>query len=478
MEFISNKSNILSLNLLTQLVMTDINNSPLTSKPQITFFCQTRKSLVQKSHTNFASGIIEIIGTKSIETDISSNLVNPTYSYNLKEIPVDILEQAIIIVDSIDSIEYICLELNDQKINLTPDYIKVYSTVCSKLIFTNSCISIPLNLHDFIVFDKIMDIERCTQYLPICNSDIKTAKISIKSKTSPKLKIKCSVVDSDERRKLFLLNYFNCKTRSQNLQLVPDTESMYVVKTHCNTVTVGIKLPDGLDLDKLESIEIHTNKNKIVLTPNILKLYDQTQEQIIFGNMIKIKVYVGYYLTVGEFKIKINLNSQEQDVQVYSCINILDYDRKFIVSLNEKYTSFFQEHVFDKYNQIQIIEQSQYHLTQLFVFDPLKDTNSILNVNLQNINKTNVTGSVGLVESVIYSNVTDACDSVIYQQSLYKKVFPKYFTIGYSLESSVLQPSGGLNIVAGSKLNLIPIDPSAKSNDQIHVIVCGYKYEI
>lgn len=459
MELISNQDKILTAHLFAQLYKYDIYDIPISGNPIITYFGQ--KSLpYQKSHTNFASGII---GIEYVENNDS------TYLYNLKDISADILEQAIIIVDSINSIENICLEINNQKVHLTPDYIKVYSTVCSKLIFTTSThtyISLPLILYDLIRFYGLSLSQ--IKYLPIINPEIKTVKLIVKSKTIPELKVKCSVIDTEERRKYLQFKNFDCK--SQNFELLPDNDLMYTIKTYSNIVSVGIKLLYGFD--SLESIEIYYRSNKIILTPNILTLYDQIQEQIIFGNIIKIKAIFGFDLGSrgAEFKIKINLKKEHlNQVQIYSCTYSSDINLNSIISFNEKFISFYQEYIFDKSNQIQITEKSQYHMTELFIFDKSKDINSILNVNLQYINNLN---------QIVYSNITDSHESILYQQSLYNKVLPKYFTIGFGMSAHSFQPSGELNISAGSKLKLITIDPTNESNGPIHVIICGYKSEI
>lgn len=464
----------MSNHLLQQLVKYDEYDIPMSANPQITYFKIDRKtSLTNKRHTNFASGIIPI--EKSLKSSETK------YIFEVGQIS-DIFDSLTIVVHSVDFfniLKNISLSICGQQINLSPEYLQIYSKICSDIIYTSDTstyITLPLSKYDFFKSKDISNDSKniiyqwLTRFDCLYDStnpfvsvqiDLK-APMDISVANSIELKLSVSELDSEERRNIA----FNITNQKYNiipseLECFCTSGIKYPINLELNIIVLGIELPDGFE--SLESIQIYTKKNIITLTPNIIKMFNQMYSQIIFDNVIKLRGLIN--TTDREFKIQINTIQPNNQYKLYHCTKSDDTTtNNFIFAINDEFTTFYKEYTFEHNQPIQIKEESQYHLTELQI---LQSDIKISNVNLKIKDDTEV-----------YNNIIiDANESIINQKKKYNQISPNYFTISFALNpTKIYQPTSHYNISPYNVLEVLTVFDT-KNTDKIHMIASGYQSE-
>jgi hypothetical protein len=448
--------------LLTQLVKYDKYSVPFCGNPEITFFSQMRNvSVKSRRHTNFVCGIVPIVSSNGYKFDLTAQ--------------TDILQNVIIQIDksdSFESLQMIRLTIGSCTAVLTPEYIKMYSTICKKIILNSTpgadlLISIPLSSYNYFYSPEEKYQNKSSIY------PWETFKIPISItvfgnfKKPVEVKLFGSVLDTEERGKIAKTfetnNNFYDSLAPMYSSLIPIDlivlEQEIQIIPHINVITWGIELSNGFE--SLESIEINTGKNKIVLTPNIIQMYNKMYDQIIFGSVIKIRGLINKSLNKNQiYKIKVNTLNKTKS-RIFTCIDTANQTKNFIFTINDSFSSFFKEYIFSPGEQIIVNPKSQYHLVSMQIFSD-QDINPITSINLQIGDE--------------YSVITDLNDSQLFQQELFCKLDPKYFTICFALIPIELsQPTGEFNVSSSDILKLLAIN--SNPTKQIHLIISGYQSE-
>jgi hypothetical protein len=190
-------------------------------------------------------------------------------------------------------------------------------------------------------------------------------------------------------------------------------------------------------------------------------MYNKMYDQIIFGSVIKIRGLINKSLNKNQiYKIKVNTLNKTKS-RIFTCIDTANQTKNFIFTINDSFSSFFKEYIFSPGEQIIVNPKSQYHLVSMQIFSD-QDINPITSINLQIGDE--------------YSVITDLNDSQLFQQELFCKLDPKYFTICFALIPIELsQPTGEFNVSSSDILKLLAIN--SNPTKQIHLIISGYQSE-
>lgn len=293
--------------LLRQLVNYGGEDIPITGNPQVTFFAHNIGPKFYR-YTHFTYGMISLISTIINETKCTYN-----YDTYKNEISFDTLNEFVIIIDKFNDLKKIDLFIGElDKITLIPEYIKIYNIVCKKIIFeTDLFCTIIINPINFLYSSNYTS----SIFTALPMLAIKKFSIDIYSLNSEKtqLKIKCCLLDSEERGKIGIVNNIYdpniiCIEYPKNYDVYNLLQNNFFIKT--NTIVVRIK-----DLNLLESVEILIDNNKIELSMNIIKIYDFLYDQIIFKYndeyLIKLNYYIFLDTEPDKFSVKINYKKTE-----------------------------------------------------------------------------------------------------------------------------------------------------------------------
>lgn len=510
-------------NLLRQLVNYGGEDIPITGNPQVTFFAQNIGPKFYR-YTHFTYGMISLTPTIINETKCTS--VYPTFK---NEIFFDTLNEFVIIIDKFSDLKKIDLFIGElDKITIIPEYLEIYNIVCKKIIFeTDLFCTIIINPINFLYSSNY----NSSIYTVLPMLVIKKFSIDIYSLNSEKiqLKIKCCLLDSEERKKIGIVNNIYDPNiisieHSKNDDVYNLIQNNFFIKT--NTIVIRIK-----DLNLLESVEILIDDNKIELSKNIIKIYDFLYNQIIFRYNDEYLVKLNYYIfsdtEPDKFSIKINYKKteiknnennncefcpicfeskynlvllkhafpsgdvsshkmcvncmnkltknicpfckenifNEGDGNVYSCFQYENKD-KYILYMNNDFISYYKEYVYELNKPILIEELYSFHIKEIIIF--FTD-----NINKEKITKKIANKILIKIEDVVYEYTSIDCD--IYQQTHHDNFDPYLYTIGYSLKPTDTFPTGLLNTKKRSiEIHFNLIENINKNDISINILIFGY----
>lgn len=468
-------------NLLHQLCNYNANDIPITGNPMITYFARTTDNLKYRPYTNFACAYVNIQPTGFTPNTITWANIKPSSSKqdiipddvecktNLSSIG-DLVLDFIICIRSFEDLKKIIISIGEfDPIELTKEYIQIYNKTCSPIIFESEseCI-ITFNLVNlfcssqmpnacFYIGLPVIHEKLNINWICVCvredNLNYDLNQITLKTK---------SVVLGNEERRAF------CAKSNLTESKIINLEYFETVKPDGSfwNLMPNSKLPIGVicclisNFELLESIEIIFNNNKITLTSDILKIFNEFYEPILFDfgekKLIKLKNLIQmhfnnanaiekYHLKINYMKINYMKNTYVSNNKVYFCLHSQqDLPTNTPVVLNKLfYGSYYQNEsiITDELNRITINpDQSNLtHIKEIFIYF----------TNLQTGNKERVINLLTIQIGTEIINKYSNLDLDIYQETTHSEHSNKsksIYSIGYGLYPKNNYPSGLVNV--------------------------------
>jgi hypothetical protein len=403
---------------------------PISGNPQITHFAKDTTVLNYKRHTNFQYGIVDLTSVEGVY-----------------ETTLDLIKYIIIITDNLDDI--MCINFifptTNEVISLSMNRLKLFDTLIKKTIFEiddKYVIKITLaNIFNFISHTDTI----CTDFINLFNKKLKIIVVQSSSNKTKKVKMCGCILDYEERHTL--TQKINTQQYSKIINLpiehTCDTEyttSKYNLKNYlfAKTQTIVIKIPS---FNLIKNIVIHLNGQFIHLSPQILKMYNDIYDQIVydFDNycIIKVPYLISTTSQLSSFDVEINFNEKCNKNFLYMLCDTeltLQSIKPLVVFTNNFY-SCIQHYKFDlsTNNTNFNLDVNQMHIKEIIV----SYTKNNVFCKPANEFKLNFNECSSYISKL---------DCEVYQELHHTKFNKDVYTIGFSLDPDYYYPNGSVNI--------------------------------
>lgn len=533
-------------NLLYDLVNYSARDAPFTGNPQITYCVEKIKKNNFQRCTNISSGVVKFDHHK---ISIANNIQTHSYALNRVTVQAEVVTKFIISfdqttnpnnttnsdnttnsnqTDSFTNLKEIILKYQGEEVVISNSDLKILDQIRNpndKIVFkTNNKYIISLNLIDFFTRSNTTLSEYDFIGLPKFNMDDLMIDVCFFVNTNNTnnniinidAKIQYICLDTEEKRKSYASNIYR-NYKLQQFKLNNESVSTDIINiptnlTNANTTnnTITYKLTNKIltdneyfcvetnNFDAIDSIDIYFNDNKIVLTKNVISLYDELYDKIISRDesthnktYIKLKgtMYRQNYTNPTDILVKINyvqVNSTNFITNPITNLYLVKTSQKYSQTESEQkmfmstddFQSYFKEFVFDvnlnSVKQTHIINNEIFHMKEMIICYKI-GSEYVRLANKFNIG-IDICGDANTKNTVLNSYTSDDCD--MYQQLYHKKFIENLYTIPYSLDMvsyPINEFSVNNSITIDSELDLSTVNKEIKMHVKMHVFVFGYK---
>lgn len=444
--------------LFKNLINYDQFDVHITGNPQITHFYKDLKHLDFKRHTNFQYGMINL------------EEINGAY-----ETTLDTINYVTILTDNVNNIMCInfILPSTNEIISLSINRLKIIDITIRKTIFQiGNKYMIKIPLANFINFTHNYNII-CTEFLNLFQQKLKIVIVrSPQINSQIEVKIYGCVLDSYERKTFIDQIHTHKYSKIINLQIEHNCNSEQTLFTYdlknylfAKSQTIIIKISS---IDLIDNIILHMNDKHIKFTQDMLHMYNDTYDKIIFDVdnycLLKIPYLISTDKPISSFLLDINTVNKCNQIFLYMLtdVELKITEFKPLIVFNNSFCTYVQ-HYQTNANSVDNtvnIDVNQMHLKEIII-SCTKDGVYVKPINNFRFNFHDS-----------YTNYTDT-DCELYQKMHHEKLNENIYTIGFALDPNHHYSTGCVNI---KKINFIYY--ALEYDFKMDVYLVGHKINI
>lgn len=420
--------------LLVNLINYDGSDVCISGNPQVTHFCKDLKYLDFKRHTNFQYGMVNL------------EEMNGVY-----ETTLDTINYVAIITDNINNIMCInfILPFTNDVVSVSINRLKIIDVTMRKTIFKigdKYMIKIPLaNIFNYTnIYNTV-----CTEYINVCQQKISIIVIRSSHASEPiEVKLFGCILDYEERGKFVQNIYTNNYSKIINLPIeytsnVEQTLSSYDLKNYlfAKMQTIVIKIQS---IDLIDNIIFNMNNKSIKFNRNMLQMYNDTYDKIIFNVdgycLLKMPYLISTDKPISSFTIDVNTLTKCNQIFIYMLtdIELKVTDFKPLIVFNNEFHTYIQHHIVntnlqENSGQCDIeLDIDQMHLKEIII-SCTKNNTCIKPIKQFDFNFHD--------SHAIYTET----DCELYQKIHHDNINDNVYTIGFALDPNHHYSTGCVN---------------------------------